>query len=548
MLLLLDNFERLLEAGPAVGELLAACPRLDVLVTSRERLHLIAEQEYAVPPFAEADGVTFFYARARAVRPDLEEHEAVREICRRLDQLPLALDLAAARVKALAPEQILARLEQRLPLLTGGARDLPERQRTLRATIEWSYDLLDGDERRLFRRLSVFRGGCTLDAAEHFAGAELETLESLLDKSLLRHSAERFWMLESIREYAVERLEESGEAAEMRERHARHYLTLAEAAGLSLEPRGKQDFALYAHELDNARAALDWWSDVDPTQALELATALEMLWATAAPVEGVRRFEALLQRAGGASLDLRARALLAYASTAHPAGDDALPERLYEQSLQAFRQVGDERGVAILLFRLANNAYYRGDSERAGRLCRESLALHEELGNVAGQAQAVALFGELEHAGGNLERGAELIELSANLAGEAGFMWWRARMLRKLVDCMLDAGRTSDADACARESLRIMSDIGDRQMVVFTLARLARIAAETGSYERAGLLWGAIEAEEGRTPMGAWAKERDRLGAPVLAHECSDLERGRQWGRLLSFDDAVDAALDTVPA
>jgi predicted ATPase len=546
MVLLLDNFEHLVEAGVALGELFEACPRLHVLVTSRERLRLAAEQEYAVPPFEEAEGISFFYARARAVQPGFHVDEAVPEICRRLDHLPLALDLAAVRVKALTPGQILARLEHRLPLLTGGARDLPERQRTLRATIEWSHELLDDDSERLFRRLSVFRGGCTLAAAESVTDAELETLQSLVDKSLLRHTADRFWMLESIREYAAERLEESEEATELRERHAEHFLALAERAGLSLEPKGKQDFALFANELDNARAALDWWVEADPTRALELATALEMLWTTIDPAEGMGWFERLLEKAD-APLELRARALLAYASTTHPTGDDMLPERLYQESLEAFRQVGDDRGVAILLFRLGNNAYYRGENERAWQLAGESLALHKSLGNVGGESQAVALFGELEYARGNVEEGAELIERSANLAGEVGFLWWRARMLRKLVDCMLELGRTSDADACARESLKIMSEIGDRQMVIFTLARLARIAAETGQLERAGLVWGSIEAEEGRSPMGAWAKERDRLGAPVLVHDGPDFQHGREQGRLLSLDEGVDAALASAP-
>ena len=550
MLLLLDNFEHLVEAAAALGGLFEACSGLDVLVTSRERLRLAAEQEYAVPPFEDSDGINFFYARARAVDSGFEADEAVPEICRRLDHLPLALDLAAVRVKTLTPGQILARLEQRLPLLTGGARDLPERQRTLRATIEWSHELLDHDSERLFRRLSVFRGGCSLDAAESVADADLETLQSLVDKSLLRHTADRFWMLESIREYAGERLEESGEATEVRERHAEHFLALAELAGLSLEPRGKQDFALYTHELDNARAALDWWFETDPTRALELATALEMLWTTIDPAEGMRWFEVLLEKAGGASLELRARALLAYASTTHPTGDDALPEGLYRESLEAFRQVGDERGIGILLFRLGNNAYYRGEYERAGQLAEESLDIHRRLGNLAGESQAVALFGELAYARGNVDEGAELIERSADLAGEAGFLWWRARMLRKLVDCLLELGRVGDADAYGRESLQIMSEIGDRQMVIFTLARLARIAAETGNPERAGLVWGAIEAEERRSPMGAWAKERERLGAPVLLHDGPDFERGRKQGRLLSYEQGVGEALsaETSPA
>ena len=211
MLCLFDNFEQVVEAAADIAELLASCPNLDLLVTSREPLHVTGEQEYAVPPFVHEEGVGFFLARARAVKADFEADEAVSEICRRLDDLPLALELAAARVKALTSTQILERLEHRLPLLTGGARDLPERQRTLRATIEWSYDLLAEEEQRLFARLSVFSGGCTLEAAEDVCEADLDTLQSLVDKSLLRFTNERYWMLETIREYAADRLRESDE-------------------------------------------------------------------------------------------------------------------------------------------------------------------------------------------------------------------------------------------------------------------------------------------------------------------------------------------------
>ena len=210
LLLLLDNFEHLLDAAAGLAGPLAICPNLRLIVTSREPLHLSGEQEYPVPPLASNEGVELFSSRARAIRPDYVPTAAVAEICRRLDDLPLALELAAARIKALSPEQILERLEQRLPLLTGGARDLPERQRTLRATIEWSHDLLQESEQRLFARLAVFRGGCTLDAAEDICDADLDTLQSLVDKSLLRHNEERYWMLETIREYATEKLDESG--------------------------------------------------------------------------------------------------------------------------------------------------------------------------------------------------------------------------------------------------------------------------------------------------------------------------------------------------
>jgi predicted ATPase len=543
MLILLDNFEQVIEAGPGLGEVLSACPRLDVLVTSREPLHLAAEREYAVPPLAPAEGVELFSARARALNPDFEANGVVTEICRRLDDLPLALELAAARTKVLSPDQILERLEQRLPLLTGGARDLPERQRTLRATIQWSYDLLAENERQLLCRLAVFSGGCTLEAAEKVAAADIDTLQSLMEKSLLRHTQERYWMLESIREYAAEHLEDSGEAASLRRRHADYFLERVETAGLALEPEGEQQYGLVRQELDNVRAALDWGFETDPERALRLASALDGFWAVMAPTEGMRRLEALLQRAPNAALAVRARAFRAYGSSANPAGDDEAAERAYEQSLDAYRKIGDERGVAVLLHRLGTSAFYRGDNERAGRLAAESLSLSRELGYDVVESQALGLAGEVEYALGNRELGAKLIEESANLASEVGFPWWRSRMLRKLVDCMLELGETSKAEACARESLQLLYDIGDRQMMVFALVRLARIAAETGRAEDAGVLWGAIETEEERSPMGAWANERARLSAPVLVHGGPDFDRGEKRGRELSLEEIVELAL-----
>ena len=547
LLILFDNFEQVVEAASALAELLAACPRLDLLVTSREPLHLAAEQEYAVPPFAHEDGIAFFAARARAARPDFEANGVVSEICRRLDDLPLALELAAARVKALSPKQILERLEQRLPLLTGGARDLPERQRTLRATIDWSYELLSEEERRTFRRLAVFIGGCTLDAAEAVTRSDLDTLQSLVGKSLLRVSDERYWMLESIREYAAERLEQSDEAGDLRRRHADYFLELVESAGLSLEPEGEQQYTLVRPELDNLRAALDWALASDPEPGLRLAAGLEGFWVVTDPPEGMRRLDALLRKAPEAPLALRARALRAYGSCANPAGEDELAERYYEQSLAAYRELGDDRGVAVLLLRLGYSAFYRGDNERAARLAAESLALNREIGYGVGESQALGLAGEVEYAVGNRGAGAELIERSADLAGEVGFPWWRSRMLRKLVDCLLELGRTADAERSAQESLRLMHGIGDRQMTIFAVARLARIAAETGREEEAGRLWGAIEAEEDRRPMGAWAKERQRFAAPVLDRAGAGFEGGREDGRRLGLDEVVEEALARAP-
>src|SRR5262245_53111948 len=227
-LLLVDNVEQVLDCAPLLGELVAGASGLKLLATSREPLHLTVEQQYPVPPLPAADAMALFHERARAVRPDFAANGAVTEICRRLDGLPLAIELAAARVKVLAPDALLDRLEQRLPLLTGGARDLPERQRTLRATIEWSYDLLEAREQDLLAGLSVFAGGWTLEAAEAVCDCDLDTLGSLIDKSLVRELKSRFSMLETIREYARERLVEQDPAEEIRRRHAAYFLTAAE--------------------------------------------------------------------------------------------------------------------------------------------------------------------------------------------------------------------------------------------------------------------------------------------------------------------------------
>ena len=239
MLCLFDNFEQVVEAAADVAELLASCPNLDLLVTSREPLHVTGEQEYAVPPFVHEEGVGFFLARARAVKPDFEADEAVSEICRRLDDLPLALELAAARVKALTSTQILERLEHRLPLLTGGARDLPERQRTLRATIEWSYDLLGEEEQRLFARLSVFCGRLHAGGGRGRLRGRPSTRSSRWwTRACVRFTNGRYWMLETIREFAADALAASPDAEKLGRRHAEHYLRLALEAEPELSGRG----------------------------------------------------------------------------------------------------------------------------------------------------------------------------------------------------------------------------------------------------------------------------------------------------------------------
>jgi predicted ATPase len=238
LLLVLDNFEHLLEAAAAVAETIGFCPHLTFLVTSREPLHIDGEWEVAVDPLREREAVDLFVQRALAVSSDFAANGEVAEICKRLDCLPLAIELAAARVKALSPSVLLERLEQRLPLLASGSRSAPERQRTLRATIAWSHDLLAPTEQELFARLAVFAGGCILDAAEEICGADLNAIASLVDKSLLRRTGDRYWMLETIREFAVEQLDELGGSQLLRDRHAEWYTALGERARPELRARG----------------------------------------------------------------------------------------------------------------------------------------------------------------------------------------------------------------------------------------------------------------------------------------------------------------------
>jgi predicted ATPase/class 3 adenylate cyclase len=543
LLLLLDNFEQVVEAAAGVAELLRTCPNLRVLVTSREPLHVTGEQEYPVPPFVEEEGVGFFTARARAVRPGFEPDQSVREICRRLDELPLALELAAARVKALSPGQILARLERRLPLLTGGPQDAPERQRTLAATIAWSHDLLAEAEQLLFRRLAVFAGGWTLEAAESICDADVDTLRSLVDKSLVGFEGQRYSMLETIREYASERLEETG-AGVVRRRHAEFFLALARSANLSIEAEAPARHELVLPEADNLRAALAWALDADPVTGLELAVALENFWVTQNPLEGMRWFEALLDRAGGVPSDLQARALRDFGGSADIAGELEQAERLYREGLATYRSLGDERGVANLVHRLGVVASKSGDSERARPLWEESLAIFRRLGDRKGEAQPLQALANLEYEEGRPEQAVELAERSLELSRETGFVWIEAWTLTNLAEYALALGRVDQAKRQATQALELGMRMEDRQTMFFGLALLAQVAARTGDVAGAGRLWGALQTEEGRARVGAeWEAWRDSYAGPVLAHAGPELDEGLAAGRRLSLDEAARSAL-----
>lgn len=324
LLLVLDNFEQLLASASRIGELLTKMPDPKFLITSREPLHIAAEYEYGVAPLREREAVALFTERARAIEPGFTDDEAVAEICLRLDCLPLALELAAARTKALSTRQLLERLDKRLPILTGGARDAPERQRTLRATIAWSYELLTAEEQRTFARLAVFTGGCSLDAAETVCQTTLDTIAALVDKSLLRRERDRYSMLETISEYAYEQLESAGERDDIRRRHAEYYLEQARSVErLIRSPQAAASLDRMEADFGNMRAALDWLSHDDEHKPLRLA-----IWGLAARLHGF----------GDSALDRR---------------DFDEASRLYRESLELGLQLKDEVQTAYSLAGLA---------------------------------------------------------------------------------------------------------------------------------------------------------------------------------------------------
>ena len=504
-------------------------------------MHLSGEQEYAVPPFVHQEGVGFFLARARAVDPAFEAHPTVAEICARLDNLPLALELAAARVKALPPEQLLERLEQRLPLLTGGPRDLPERQRTLRAAIAWSYDLLDEDAQRAFRGLGVFVGGCTLAAAEEVAGADLELLQSLLDKSLLRRTEDRYWMLETIREFALEQLRTGGELDALARRHFDLYAALAESAHLTAESAAGQRHELVIPEADNLRAAIDWAVEAGEFElATSLAVSLEQFWVTSSPHEGARRMTGLLEHEDELSPLLRARAFRVRGGTSFIAGEFEEGGRWHAKALAGFRELGDDARAAHMLIREAMSAWHSGDSGRARELAEESLALRGS--SPRDEGEALYVLGNVAYAEGRGDEALELLARSAELCRRVGFAWLAVGALLNYADYALRLGRPGAAAEPLRDVVGTSRSMGDRQHAVYGLVLLAWLATEQGDLGQSGRLWGAVEAEAERAPVGQWEVERDEYASHVVRDDPA-FERGRAAGRRLTFDQAVDEAL-----
>jgi predicted ATPase len=622
LLLVLDNFEQVLAAAPLVAELLAACPQVTVLATSRAALHLRGEHEFPVLPLAlpdpqapfeglaEVAAVALFLDRAQALRPDFGLSPAnaatVAAICRRLDGLPLAIELAAAWVKLLPPATLLRRLERRLPLLVGGARDLPERQQTLRGAIAWSYNLLHAAEQALYRRLAVFAGGCGLETVEAVCGPSAEQagdllgwLASLVDKNLLLHDADedgepRFSMLETIREYGLERLGESGEEAALRRQHAAYYLRLAEAAEPALwgAEQGRW-LARLEREHDNLRSALGWARESgEGVLGLRLAGALWHFWlAQGALAEGRRWLEAVLALPVGAEqaglAPAWAKALSGAAILAAEQGAYGQAATLAEESLALCRRLGEEGRTAQALTILGNVALRQGEVGRAAALFEECLTLQRRLGNSRAVASLLNNLGLVAREQGDHARAATLLAESLALKRRLGDRAGTAISLLNLGQVALDRGEYGQARAQLEESRELLAALGERWSLAAALTNLGHAARGQGedrralAYYREGLalyremgsrlqLSECLEAvaevqsrgaepERGARLYGAAAALRETIEAPVALADRPSYERAvarvrgvlgeaafvAAWaaGRLMPLEQAVAEAL-----
>jgi predicted ATPase/class 3 adenylate cyclase len=552
MLLVLDNLEQVIEAAPELADLVEACPNLRMLVTSRERLRVRGEVEYPVAPLAEPDAVELFLARAGLGSAD----DAVRELCRSLDNLPLAIELAAARARVLTPAQILERLSQRLDLFAGG-RDADPRQRTLRRAIEWSHDLLDASEQRLFARLAVFVGGCTLETAEQVAGADLDTFQSLVEKSLVRHTDDRFWMYETIREFALERLEESGQADGLGRRAAEHFLALAEEA----EPHSRHESDEWLDRLeaehDNVRAALHLFEATEEHElALRLCAAFWWFWSLRGPLaEGLRRLETALRHEGSPS-PARAYAVTGLADIVVDIGEASDALRHAEKALELHRSNGDAWGTAYTLLVLGVSLASQREWSAARERLEESLGLFEELRDDYSVLRVRQRLAWAHEGVGDLDRARELHEENVRQARAAGDAFSEARSLSVLAQYSLDAGELEGVVGKLEAAHRIHrqgQNVPDRYYDAVLLCRFALALALEGEPRTAAHFLGCWEAafeELGIDPHRAehWIagmnEETRRLIAASLDEATAG--EGAHAGRKRTVDEAVALALDVL--
>jgi non-specific serine/threonine protein kinase len=519
MLLVLDNFEHVVDAATGVASIIHSSPGTKVLVTSRFALRLSMEREFPLLPLRTPDfavtrtahtlrgypAVELFAERAAAVKPgfslDDESTVAVAEICQRLDGLPLAIELAAARIKLFSPRALLARLDRRLELLSGGARDLPERHQTLRQAIRWSYDLLEPGEQAAFRRLAVFAGGCSLETAETVCAAAgepllpvLEAVAALVDKSLLRQQTgednePRFLMLETVREFALEELAASGEETITRDAHADVFIALAESAAPRLSgPEQQRWLPRLEREHDDLRAAFDWVvRSEDPARALRLSGALCRFWIIRGfHTEGRQRLQAALALPLE-SIDegLRARVLMGAAILAFEQSELNEASELLEQALEHFRASGDTRGIAETLNHMGWVSFLAGEIDRADALTSEALALHEKRGDTRGVALSLTNLGASAMQRGDLHRARTLHERGLALRRSHNDPRSIAYGRVHLGWTLIRLGSIDEGMALAREAEHTLRALGDKQILAFALFIQGEAALERGQADEA---------------------------------------------------------------
>ncbi len=590
ILLVLDNFEQILAAAPQIAELLVACPSLKLLVTSRAPLRIRYERQIPVSPLAVPDlahlpdldrlsqysAMMLFIERAQAVKPDFlltqENASTVAAICTRLDGLPLAIELISARVKLLPPAALLERLHGRLMLQSDGLRDIEPRHRTLNAAIDWSFQLLSLEEQILFRRLSVFVGGWMLEAVEAVCMENLslnllDTLASLLDKNLVKQDTRldgepRFMMLETIREYALERLAISGEHEVLRHRHATYFVTLAEAAEpIFTKPQQGLLWDRMEVEHPNFRAALEWGET-----GLRLPVALVVFWSRRGHLtEGSRWLISTLARPEvGLSREayhtLKAKALEWLGDFSVFQGELDAAQSRYEESLALYNELGNKDGYARVLGNFGIAVEMHGDHERAITLMQESLSLFRELGNKSGIAWDLFFMGQPAYTHGQIEKAGTMFEESLALFRELDDTWGIASVLFRLAMVAVDKANYKQAGAYLVESLIRLQELGERWQMVNTLEVFACLAAAEGQSSKnpqSSLIRSA-------RIFGATSILRETLNAPVLPSEQRFYDRGIAtlraqleeaalrivWaeGRAMTFDQVVAYVLDDSPS
>jgi predicted ATPase/DNA-binding SARP family transcriptional activator len=550
-LVVLDNFEQIVEAAPIVAQVLESAPGLTLLVTSRAALRISGEREYPVDPLDVNDAVALFVDRAQNADPRFAltdaNRPAIEEICARLDYLPLALELAAARTKLLPPEAMLALLDERLVLLGRGARDLPDRHQALRDTIAWSYDLLGTDEKELFARLGVFSGGFTLESAVGVCDSSLDGIATLIDESLLERDGERMRMLETIREYALEQLASDEESEYVRRRHAEHFLKVAES-----EPVSDQASWLSRMdaERDNLREALAWSLEMkEASLALRLAASLwEFWWVRGYLAEGRGWLENALAVGRSGPPALRARAVHAAGSLATRQGDYEWAAALFEQSLSLSEELEDRSGTARSLLSLGTVAAEQGDQERAIELSERAAELYQESDDRRGHALAVSNLGGIA-----LERGeyAKASELSEQAYGLFETLEDSEGMALALVNQGFSALSEQDPERSIellREALRRLAELEFKDVIGYCFEGLAAVLALTARAEEGARLLGAAEAlrESLGVELAPAEQSTHRETVDAVRVRLGDERFSDAWrqGREMSLERAIAYALE----